>query len=148
MPEAKRAQGKFGIKASASLNWLVFSPDSRREHMTRMLIHWIVSALLLLVVSHIVPGFIVRGFLPALVAALVMGLVNATLGLFLKILTFPLTIVTFGVFLLVINALMLLLTSHVVRGFTVQGFRPAFWGALLLAILQLLMRWLAPGRAI
>jgi putative membrane protein len=113
-----------------------------------MLIHWIVSALLLLVVSHIVPGFIVRGFLPALVAALVMGLVNATLGLFLKILTFPLTIVTFGVFLLVINALMLLLTSHVVRGFTVQGFRPAFWGALLLAILQLLMRWLAPGRAI
>jgi putative membrane protein len=113
-----------------------------------MLIHWIISALLLLVVSHIVPGFIVSGFFPALVAALVMGLVNATLGLFLKVLTFPLTLVTFGVFLLVINALMLLLTSHVVRGFTVQGFRPAFWGALLLAILQFLMRWLAPGRAI
>ena len=116
--------------------------------MTRMLIHWIVSALLLLVVSRVVPGFVVRGFFPALVAALVMGLVNATLGFILKILTFPLTIVTFGVFLLVINALMLLLTSHLVRGFTVQGFRPAFWGALLLALLQILMRWLIPDRAV
>ena len=113
-----------------------------------MLIHWIVSAVLLLVVSHFVPGFIVRGLVPALVAALVMGLVNATLGFILKILTLPLTIVTFGVFLLVINALMLLLTSHLVRGFTVQGFRPAFWGALLLAILQILMRWLVPDRAV
>jgi putative membrane protein len=113
-----------------------------------MLIHWIISALLLLVVSRIVPGFIVRGFVPALLAALVMGLVNATLGLVLKILTFPLTIVTFGVFLLVINAMMLLFTSHFVRGFSVQGFAPAFWGALLLAILQLLLRWLTPGRAV
>ena len=113
-----------------------------------MLIHWSISALLLLVVSHIVPGFVVRGFFPALVAALVMGLVNATLGLVLKILTFPLTIITFGVFLLVINALMLLFTSHFVSGFTVQGFKPAFWGALLLAVLQLLMRWLIPGRAL
>lgn len=116
--------------------------------MARMLIHWIISALLLLVVSHIVPGFIVRGLVPALVAALVMGLVNATLGLFLKIITFPLTILTFGVFLLVINALMLLFTSHFVSGFSVQGFRPAFWGALLLAILQLLLRWLTPRRAV
>ena len=113
-----------------------------------MLIHWIVSALLLLVVSHVVHGFIVRGFLSALLAALVIGLVNATLGLLLKILTFPLTIVTFGVFLLIINALMLLLASHLVPGFTVQGFRPAFWGALLLAVLQILMRWVFPGRAI
>ena len=116
--------------------------------MARMLIHWITSALLLLVVSHFVPGFIVRGFVPALVAALVMGLVNATLGLFLKILTLPLTIVTFGVFLLVINALMLLFTSHFVSGFSVQGFRPAFWGALLLAVLQLLLHWLTPHRAV
>ena len=113
----------------------------------RLLIHWITSALLLLVVSHLVPGFIVRGFVPALVAALILGLVNATLGLILKILTFPLTIVSFGLFLLVINALMLLFTSHLVAGFIVQGFKPAFWGALLLAILQLLLRWLTPGRA-
>lgn len=112
--------------------------------MIRLLIHWITSALLLLVVSHVVPGFVVRGFFPALTAALVMGLVNATLGLLLKILTFPLTILSFGVFLIVINALMLLLTSFLVPGFTVQGFWPAFWGALLLSLLQLLMRWLAP----
>jgi putative membrane protein len=115
--------------------------------MMRLLIHWIVSALLLLVVSHVVPGFVVRGFFPALIAVLVMGLVNATLGLVLKILTFPLTIVTFGIFLLVINALMLWFSSHFVRGFAVQGFWPAFWGALLLSILQLLVRWLFPRGA-
>lgn len=112
--------------------------------MVRLLIHWIVSALLLLVVSQVVPGFIVLGFFPALVAAIVMGLVNATLGLLLKILTFPLTILSFGVFLIVINALMLLFTSHLVKGFIVQGFVPAFWGAILLSLLQMLIRWLTP----
>ena len=112
--------------------------------MIRLLIHWITSALLLLVVSRLVPGFFVRGFFPALWAALVMGLVNATLGLLLKILTFPLTIVTFGLFLIVINALMLIFTSWLVPGFFVRGFWPAFWGAVLLSLLQFLMRWLAP----
>ncbi len=94
-----------------------------------MLIHWITSALLLLVVSRIVPGFIVRGFVPALIAALVMGLVNATLGLVLKILTFPLTIVTFGVFLLVINALMLLFTSHLGFGIQRAGIQSGILGS-------------------
>jgi putative membrane protein len=112
--------------------------------MIRLLIHWITSALLLLVVSRVVPGFVVRGFFPALWAALVMGLVNATLGLLLKILTFPLTILTFGLFLIVINALMLQFTSWLVPGFAVRGFWPAFWGAVLLSLLQFLMRWLAP----
>ena len=63
---------------------------------------------LLLVVSHLVPGFEVANLRSALIAALVIGLVNATLGVFLKIMTFPLTLVTFGLFLLVINALMLM----------------------------------------
>lgn len=116
--------------------------------MMRLLVHWIISALLLLIVSRVVPGFAVSGFRSALIAALVLGLVNATLGLFLKILTFPFTIITFGVFLLIINALMLWFTSHLVRGFSVQGFKPAFWGALLLSVLQLLMRWLTPHRVI
>lgn len=116
--------------------------------MIRLLVHWIISALLLLVVSYVVPGFVVRGFFPALVAALVLGLVNATLGLFLKVLTLPLTILTVGVFLIVINAFMLLVTSHLVKGFMVAGFVPAFWGALLLALLHLVMRWLFPRRVL
>jgi putative membrane protein len=75
----------------------------------------------------------------------VIGLVNATLGFFLKIVTFPLTLITFGLFLLVINALMLMFVSGLVRGFVVRGFAPAFWGALLLALLGMLTRWLTPA---
>ena len=112
--------------------------------MIHLLLRWLVSAILLLVVSHLVPGFEVANLRSALIAALVIGLVNATLGFFLKIITFPLTLVTFGIFLLVINALMLMFVSGLVRGFVVRGFAPAFWGALLLALLGMLTRWLTP----
>lgn len=105
-----------------------------------LLIRWLISAVLLLVVSHVVPGFHVAGLKAALVAALVIGLVNATLGTLLKIVTFPLTILSLGVFLLIINALMLMFASHFVSGFVVTGFLPAFWGALLLAVLNMLTR--------
>jgi putative membrane protein len=109
--------------------------------MVYWLVKWLVSAILLLVVSKVVPGFDVASFGSALAAALLIGIVNATLGLFLKIVTFPLTLITFGLFMLVINALMILLVSSVVRGFVVRGFAPAFWGALLLALLGMLTRW-------
>ena len=67
-------------------------------------------------------------------------LLNTTLGFFLKIVTFPLSIVTLGIFLLVINALMILLASSIVRGFRVNGFVPAFWGAVVLALLGMVIR--------
>lgn len=105
-----------------------------------LLFKWFLYALALLIVSWLVPGFHVVGLRPALIAALVIGLLNATLGLLLKIITFPITIVTFGIFLLVINSLMILLTSNIVRGFTVRGFIPAFWGAVVLAILGMVIR--------
>src|SRR5215469_10527695 len=93
----------------------------RNLFMVRLLLHWILSAIALLIVSEFVTGFVVHGLGPALVAALVIGLLNATLGLLLKIITFPLTILTFGIFLLVINGLMILLASSVVPGFHVNG---------------------------
>jgi putative membrane protein len=105
-----------------------------------LLVHWLLSALALLIVSRLVPGFHVHGLAPALVAALVIGLLNATVGLFLKIVTFPLTILTLGIFLLVINGAMILLASQFVRGFYVRGFAPAFWGAVVLALLGVLIR--------
>src|SRR5580700_8777842 len=105
----------------------------------RLILHWVLSALALLIVAHLVPGFIVTGFIPALIAALVIGLLNATVGLFLKIITFPLSILTLGIFLLVINGLMILLASSVVPGFHVSGLGPAFWGALVLALLGMLI---------
>ena len=110
--------------------------------MIHLLIRWIISAVLLLVVSRVVPGFEVASFRSAMIAAIVIGLVNATLGLFLKIVTFPLSIVTLGLFLLVINAMMLMFASRFVSGFAVHGFAPAFWGALVLALLNLLTRWI------
>jgi putative membrane protein len=114
--------------------------------MIRLLVNWILSAVLLLVVSRVVPGFVVTSFTAALIAALVIGFVNATLGLILKVITFPFTILTFGIFLLIINALMLLFSAHFVPGFAIQGFAPAFWAAILLAILHLLLRWIMPKK--
>jgi putative membrane protein len=108
--------------------------------MIRLLIQWVLSAIALLIVSQIVPGFFVRGLWPAMMAALVIGLLNATLGLLLKIVTFPISILTLGLFLLVINGLMILVASSIVRGFTVRGLWPAFWGAVVLALLGMLIR--------
>jgi putative membrane protein len=108
--------------------------------MVRLLVHWILSAVALLVVSNLVPGFYVSGLGPALIAALVIGLLNATVGLFLKIVTFPISILTLGLFLLVINGMMILVASSLVRGFHVHGFVPAFWGAVVLALLGMLIR--------
>ena len=108
--------------------------------MLRLLLNWLLSAIVLMLIAHFVPGFHVAGLVPALIAALVIGLLNATLGFFLKIITFPLSIITFGLFLLVINALMLELASAIVPGFHIHGFIPAFIAAILLAIVQLLFR--------
>jgi putative membrane protein len=106
----------------------------------RILAHWVLSALCLLLVARFVPGIFVQGFATALIAAVVIGLVNGTVGMLLKIVTFPLTILTFGVFWLLINALMLKLAALLVPGFVVQGLWPAFWGGLILSLLNLTVR--------
>ena len=108
--------------------------------MARLLIHLLLSGLCLLLVARFVPGFYVKGFGTALIAALLIGLINGTLGFLLKIVTFPLTILTFGLFWFVINALMLELASAFVPGFEVRGFWPAFFGSLILSLLNLMVR--------
>jgi putative membrane protein len=108
--------------------------------MVRLIAHWILSALCILLVARFVPGIVVRGFGTALLAAVIIGFVNGTLGLLLKILTFPLIIITFGVFWLIINALMLKFASLFVPGFEVQGFAPAIWGAIILSLLNIAVR--------
>jgi putative membrane protein len=108
--------------------------------MSRLLLQWLLSAIALLVVSNLVPGFHVHGFVPALIASLVIGLLNATVGLVLKIITFPISILTLGLFLLVINGLMILVASNLVSGFYVHGLIPAFWGAVVLALLGVVIR--------
>jgi putative membrane protein len=105
-----------------------------------LLLQWILCAIALMVVSRIVPGFVVTGVVPALIASVVIGLLNATVGLVLKIITFPISIITLGIFLLVINGLMILMASSVVPGFHVRGFVPAFWGAVVLALLGMVIK--------
>jgi putative membrane protein len=95
-----------------------------------------------MIVAYFVPGFVVRGFMAALIAAVIIGFVNATLGLFLKILTFPLTIVTLGLFLIVINAIMLKVAALFTPGFAVRDWTAAFLGAILLTIVSSFLHWL------
>jgi putative membrane protein len=110
--------------------------------MLYLIVSWFLSALSLIIVAHVVPGFHVQSFGTALIASLVIGLLNSTLGLLLKILTLPLTIVTFGLFLFVVNALILRMTSGLVSGFYVDGFGPALIGAIVLALVSTVMRHL------
>jgi putative membrane protein len=111
--------------------------------MLRLLLQWIVNAIALLIVSKIVPGFQVATLGAALIAVIVIGLLNATLGLLLKVITLPLGILTLGLFFLVINALILKLSSGLVPGFYVKTFGAAFIGAIVLALLQMLFSLLA-----
>ena len=109
----------------------------------RLLLNWVLSAVAVWIVAHVVPGVYVNGPVAALIAALVIGFINATIGLLLKILTFPLTLVTLGLFWLVINALMLELASALVPGsFQVRGFWAAFIGAIVLSLVNVLLKWL------
>src|SRR5271156_1118026 len=109
----------------------------------RLLLNWILSALAVWIVSRIVPGISVSGPIAALIAALVIGFINATIGAILKVLTFPLTLLTLGLFWLVINALMLKLASALLApGFEVHGFAAAFFGAILLSVVNMMLRWL------
>jgi putative membrane protein len=106
----------------------------------RMLLNWVLSALAVWIVSRVVPGIYVSGAVAALIAALVIGFINATLGVVLKVITFPLTIVTLGLFWLVINGLMLELASAFVPGFQIRGFLAALIGAIVLSLVNLLLK--------
>jgi putative membrane protein len=108
----------------------------------KMLLQWVLTALAIWIVSRLIPGFQVSGATSALIAAVVIGFVNATLGLFLKIVTFPLSLLTFGLFWLVINALMIELASAIVPGFHVTGFAAAFWGAIVLSLVNMALKWI------
>ena len=108
----------------------------------RLLLNWVLNAAAVWIVSHVVPGISVNGPMAALIAALAIGFINATVGLLLKILTFPLTILTLGLFWFVINATMLKLASVLVPGFEVHGFLAAFIGAIVLSLVSSMLHWL------
>jgi putative membrane protein len=105
--------------------------------MWEFVLHVVVTAVLLFVVGRIVPGIEVRDARAALIGALVLGVANAVVRPVLVLLTLPFTILTLGLFLFVVNALMLLLAAAFVDGFKVRGFGPALAGSVLLSLLNL-----------
>lgn len=107
--------------------------------MIALLVRWILSALALLIVTYVVPGFRVVNFSSALIAVLVIGFLNMTLGLLLKAITLPFAILTLGLFFLVINAIMLMIASKITPGLHITSFGAAFIGALVLAIVHLII---------
>ena len=113
-------------------------PEVQRLSIVRLLLRWLFHAIALLVVAYIVPGFHVASFSSALVAVLIIGFLNMTLGLLLKIVTLPISLLTLGLFFLVINAVILLWASHITPGFRVDNFGAAFIGAVVLAIVHVL----------
>jgi putative membrane protein len=113
----------------------------------RMLVHilesWVLSALALWIVAKIIPGIEVRDFGVAMLATVVIGLVNATIGTVLRILSFPFIFLTLGLFLLVINAALLGLSALFTPGFRVRGFIPALLGSVVLTVLTSILRYIA-----
>ena len=107
--------------------------------LTGFLVHWAVMTFALWVASHVFKGIKYSSAGALWVAALLLGLANAVVRPILVWLTLPLTILTLGLFLLVINALMVLLVSALVKGFEVRGFWTAFFAAIFIAVLSFLI---------
>lgn len=114
--------------------------------MVEFVLHVVLTAALLLIVARAVEGVEIGGWGPAILGALVLGLMNAFVWPVMVVLTLPITVLTFGLFLFVINALMLWLMAAIVPGVHVRSFAPALWGSLVLALLNILVRMLfGPG---
>jgi len=105
----------------------------------KLIVRWLLLAAALLLVAHLSPGVSVNSFGYALVAALVLGLLNTLVRPLLVLLTLPVTIVTLGLFILVINGLLFWMVASFVEGFRVAG----FWSAVLGAIVYALISWAA-----
>lgn len=106
-----------------------------------LILRWLISTLSVIVAAYIVPGVKIANTWTALMAALVIGLVNALIRPLIILLTLPVNILTLGLFTLVINALMFWLASSIVKGFDVANFKAAFLGALV----YWLVSWLVNG---
>lgn len=109
------------------------------QNLTYFLLHWAITSLSLWVASYVFSGIKFANVSALIISALLLGFANAIVRPLLILLTLPLTLLTFGLFLLVINALMMLLVSAVVSGFTISGFWTAFFASIFIAVLSFLL---------
>ena len=115
--------------------------------MAKAILHLLINAAIFLFLSHVLPGFYVTGWGPAIVASLVLGLLNATVGIVLKIITFPLILITFGLFLFVVNAIVILLLGFL-PGVSINGFVPALIAAVVLSAVNMVWKMVTAERAV
>ncbi len=101
-----------------------------------LLLIWILNAVALLIVAYVLPGITVASFGSALIAAVILGLLNALVKPVLLVLTLPITVVTLGLFLFVLNALVFWLAGSIIKGFTVNGFWWAVLGAIVYSLVS------------
>ncbi|PYO02615.1 MAG: hypothetical protein DMD91_03590 [Candidatus Rokuibacteriota bacterium] len=114
-------------------------PPSCDHRRVGFLLRVLVNTVAIYFAATIVPGLAIGGLLPALGAGLVLGLINAVVRPILIVLTLPVTLLTLGLFIFVLNGLCLWLTSWLVRGFVVSGFWPAVFGALIVSLVSWLL---------
>ncbi len=107
--------------------------------MKGLAVRWVILAGAIMVASYLLDGIEVTGFLPALGAAAMLGILNAFLRPILIILTLPINVLSFGLFTFIINALLLKMVSGVIPGFEVYGFWSAVWGSLIITLVNWLL---------
>jgi putative membrane protein len=110
--------------------------------MPRFITTWLITAISLLITAYFIPGFHIRNIVAAIIAAAVIGLVNAIVRPVLSLLTLPITLLTLGLFSFVLNALTLWLASAFSPGFEINGFIPALIGSLVLSIVSGMLNWI------
>jgi putative membrane protein len=108
--------------------------------MFRFVIHWLLAAATLMLAVKAVPGFFENGLQPGLLTAVAVGLANAVLGYLMKLMTNPLGIAVFAIFLVVLNGILIIVAARIVDGFYVYSWQPAAWTAGGLTVLGLLIR--------
>lgn len=109
------------------------------QNLTYFLLHWAITSLSLWAASYVFSGIKFANVSALIISALLLGFANAIVRPLLVLLTLPLTLLTFGLFLLVINALMMLLVSALVTGFSISGFWTAFFASIFIAVLSFLL---------
>ena len=110
-----------------------------------LLLNWLVTTAAILIAGYLLPGVEIRSFFTAVITALVLGLINAIIRPVLIILTLPLTVVTLGLFIFIINAFLVLVTSAIVPGFTVQGFSWALLFSLVFSTVSFVLHKIVPA---
>ena len=107
--------------------------------MSQFLLTWLITAISLVITAYLIPGILIKGFVVAAIAALVMGFINAIVRPILILLTLPLTLLTLGLFLFVVNAISFSLVSYFTPGFSINSFWDALFGSIILSIISSLL---------